>query len=795
MRRRAAGRVRDVAGRGRRAAGGLWAHRVAVGTVALVVLHLLLSRQIPWPSVVFDEAGYLGNARWLAGDRTWPMPFSPAYASGYPALLAPWFSVTDDPELQLRGALALNAVLLALLFPTLVALGRRLTALPEPIVLAAAAVGALTPAVLGAGVSAIAENLVLPVAALSVLAAWALAAPGAGRALPWAYGPLVGLGFAAHPRFTGVVVASAVLLVVVAIVRWVPWPRAAANLGGLLVVAAAARWASARMVEARWRDVQKPEGELGDSLRLLTSRDGLAELVKTADGQLWYLLAGSLGLWLIGLAVVGALARSGRAVGSEEPPPPVPDAPEALAAEHGRRIAAIHLLASVGAIFATSVAFFARNQFRIDHFTYGRHNDTFAPVLVAAGLAALLAPLGAAAARRRRWWLPLAGGALGITSVVLNATRDPLSFESRFSPFAAPAIARAAEWQPERAFLWPTVAALVGMAVVAALVAVRSRTDRGQPDADGAQIVGADAAAPRLARPRAAALAGAGLVAVAGGWGVWSGLWVVEGTRVFAELNVEDWDAPDDVRRLGVDHLSIDSSAQRARPVLNYPFALPGLQISMYDGLRPDDPPPSPWVLTDADSAAEQAAGSRIVLLDSNFLASTMGLPEGLALWVRPGAEQDRAAAAGHLLPTGFPTALPDAAASAEIELLDAPDGPVAVASGGRVALRVRVRHTGTESPWPDQASWPLPGHVRLVALIEPVDPDGVRGARSGGQLGRWMLPGDEVVVAAELIAIDEVLSPLPPGRYRVELALAQEGEAWSIEGGAEATFELEVTG
>lgn len=785
MRHRATGRVRGVGGTGRRAAGAVWAHRVAVGTVALLALHLLLSWQIPWPSVVFDEAGYLGNARWLAGDRSWPMPFSPAYASGYPALLAPWFAVTDDPELQLRGALALNAVLLASLFPMLVALGRRLTALPEPIVLAAAAVGALTPAVLGAGVSAIAENLVLPVATLSVLAAWALAAPSAGRVLPWAYGPLVGLAFVAHPRFTAVVVTSAVLLVVVAALRWVPWPRAIGNLGGLLLVAGVGRWANARIVDARWRDVQKPEGELGDSLDLLTSRAGLVELVKTADGQLWYLLAGSLGLWLIGLVAVAALARSGRAAGEPAPADPTdpadPDdgaigdaAAAALAATHARRIAALHVLASVGAIFATSVAFFARNQFRIDHFAYGRHNDTFAPVLVAAGLAALLAPLTGSAARHRRWWLPIAAGALGITSVVLNATRDPLSFESRFSPFASPAIARAAEWQPERAFLWPTVAALVGMAIIAVLVAVRS--------------------APR-ARPRAVVAAGVGLVAAVGGWGVWSGLWVVEGTRVFAELNVEDWSAPDDVRRLGVDHLSIDSSAQRARPVLNYPFALPGLQISMYDGLRPDDPPPSPWVLTEAGSAAEQAAGSRIVLLDSNFLASTMGLPEGLALWVRPGPEQDRAAAEGHLLPAGFPTELPDAAASAEIELLDAPAGPVTVASGDRVDVRARVRHTGGESPWPDQASWPLPGHVRLVALIEPVDPDGVRGARSGGQLGRWMLPGDEVVVDAELIAIDEVLAPLPPGRYRVVLALAQEGEAWSVEGGAEATFELEVTG
>jgi hypothetical protein len=41
---------------------------VVVGTLALIAFHLWTSRHAPGPTVAPDEAGYLGNARWLAGD-------------------------------------------------------------------------------------------------------------------------------------------------------------------------------------------------------------------------------------------------------------------------------------------------------------------------------------------------------------------------------------------------------------------------------------------------------------------------------------------------------------------------------------------------------------------------------------------------------------------------------------------------------------------------------------------------------------------------------------------------------
>ena len=51
--------------------------------MALVVIHLWSSAHVSDPTIVFDENGYLGNARWLAGGSTWEMPFAPAYSSAY----------------------------------------------------------------------------------------------------------------------------------------------------------------------------------------------------------------------------------------------------------------------------------------------------------------------------------------------------------------------------------------------------------------------------------------------------------------------------------------------------------------------------------------------------------------------------------------------------------------------------------------------------------------------------------------------------------------------------------------
>lgn len=96
-----------------------------MGGLALFAFHLWTAWRIGGPSVVFDEAGYLGNARWLAGGAIWDMPESPAYASGYSLLLAPIMAIFASAGAQWRAVLVLNAALLASVFPLVALLARR----------------------------------------------------------------------------------------------------------------------------------------------------------------------------------------------------------------------------------------------------------------------------------------------------------------------------------------------------------------------------------------------------------------------------------------------------------------------------------------------------------------------------------------------------------------------------------------------------------------------------------------------------------------------------------------------
>src|SRR5262245_15372900 len=90
---------------------------LVIGSVLLLALHVVLVRDIHGPSVVPDEAGYLGNARWLSGTSpTWIMAETPYYGFGYALFIAPLFRVIHDPETLYRAVLVVNALLATSLF-------------------------------------------------------------------------------------------------------------------------------------------------------------------------------------------------------------------------------------------------------------------------------------------------------------------------------------------------------------------------------------------------------------------------------------------------------------------------------------------------------------------------------------------------------------------------------------------------------------------------------------------------------------------------------------------------------
>ena len=194
------------------------------------------------------------------------------------------------------------------------------------------------------------------------------------------------------------------------------------------------------------------------------------------------------------------------------------------------------------------------------------------------------------------------------------------------------------------------------------------------------------------------------------------------------------------------------------------------------------------------DDRARSRHGDRVVLLDEGGLAVFSKVPVGLAVWVTPGSEQDRLADQGRLLPKNFPAPLPAAARRVDLNLDEPAGQTISVTSGGSVTVAMGGRHLGVVSPWPDAASFRMNGRVQVVADITPIAAGGPAGARSSGEIDRWVEPGQRFRAAVAVYAVDPGLQPLPPGNYRVRIGISQAGERWFSSGGNEATFVLRVT-
>ncbi len=455
---------------------------------------------------------------------------------------------------------------------------------------------------------------------------------------------------------------------------------------------------------------------------LATSARGLRELALAAIGQGWYLAAGSIGLSVVGVLVAVRVVRS--------------DSFDAA-----QRFAVTITLAIAASVFATSVLFFAQNQFRADHWVYGRHNDSFTPLLVAVGLASLLAVRPRAQKLRD---LAIALGVIVVLGTTVAIARDPVDLGSEFSPFAVPAIARWAVTSPESMFELASVIGGLGVVVLAAVVAISlaPRRPRSRVGAFGSQSLGVGLAVVALV-----------------GWSVYLGWAAVDGTAEFESVNAAGWDSPAQVERLGLTTLAIEERAAKSLPTLTYPFHLPGVDVTTYSE-RPGDEPVGPFLLARLDDLDRVGAGDRVALLDEGGFYGFFGAPQGLAVWVRPGPEQDRLAADSLLLPVGFPAPLPPPARVIELAWVGSEEPPRRVRPGGWVDVEVSARHAGTGSPWPDAASFGLDGRVQVQARLEAIDPtadlDGEAGrlpAPGSGELPRWIRPGDRFTTTVRVRA------------------------------------------
>ena len=370
-----------------------------LGIGLVVAVHLVLSGPMRVPIIQPDELGYLQNARYLArgGLRS-----QVEYYPGFSVLLIPAWLLSAAPLTVFRSALWIEAGLSGLSAWLVWQLVPRLVGPVQPGYRALiAGLVCAYPAALLYGDFALSEMAFGAMFVLVVLvAAWALPDH---RIRAWAtFGLTSGLLVLVHPRGLAVVVAAVVIGLAI-----LGWRRA--GVGPLLALTAGFVTSLSITV---WlvRQVKTPTTQLGayqpdGVISKSLSIHGATALGTEVFGQLFYLSVATFGLLPLGL-ILGARSLWRVLWGSDRQPIVL--------------VQAFAALSFVGVWGLSSL--FANLGDRADKLIYGRYNEgAIAPLLVLALADLLLSTRGkrriAAACR----WLAVGTIAIGVSGLVVMA--------------------------------------------------------------------------------------------------------------------------------------------------------------------------------------------------------------------------------------------------------------------------------------------------------------------------------------------------------------------------------------
>jgi hypothetical protein len=337
--------------------------------VLLALLHVGLALTRDRPLVFADEAGYLGNARFLAGGLPIKLYRSAAYSPGYSLLLVPFYWLGLSPARTYQAILILNGLLASTQYISLVYWMRRVLGERSPYAYAIAFVTSLYPAFLVQPLLAMSESAVVPLSAVLPLVAYATVEKKRAS-MAALFGALVAYLYVVHPRYICSLALAAFGVTALAVARVLPRRSALAALLTLGSGALAGRALMNYVTAANHGGAVSA----GSRLHSLTTSSGLAKLALEMAGQYWYLVAATAGLAVVGLLALGALALR--------------------SPEGGRRLespgwnAIVFTLLGAGLAFNVSSLFMSTGD-RVDHFIYGRYNEgTLAP-FIATGLWAM----------------------------------------------------------------------------------------------------------------------------------------------------------------------------------------------------------------------------------------------------------------------------------------------------------------------------------------------------------------------------------------------------------------------
>ncbi|HEY5976731.1 MAG TPA: hypothetical protein VIT85_02645 [Solirubrobacterales bacterium] len=518
-----------------------------LGTAFLFLARLAFSAIRTGPVVLADEAGYLINARELAGGLAGQLELAPFYRGGYSLLIVPLINLSSDQTVVYHLVLALNAALAASVFPLLYLLLTRFVGVPPAGAVWAALAGSVYPAVTVLSQASLSENALFPLVCVWLVAIGGLFANAERRpaAEIWAIG--LGLSTTALLAVHGRMIVAVVLAGLVLLVGLRRNLRLGTCLLAVAVIVAgviAVQVLNDHLLSQSYGAIA--EAEAGDRVDEIDEGHGPLTAAANLVGQTWYLLVATFGLAAV--VVVDAIRRLRRRADLSTPAGLIgPSAPE---------WAAIGLAAAL--LLVSAAAFPERS--RPDMLIYGRYVEVISPVLIALGLVAL-ARLGTI---RLRPAYPLGFAALAIAVALIAASADDPGDPSRWNISALPFFS---------ASLGP--ATLLAASLVAAVAAWLLNRVSGRG----------------LAR---LGLLAAGLFAVVAVYGVWNPV-----VRAERGAYPGDWESPEAiVETEGATTVAYDLDHYDTIGLYGTQWFMPDSRLVLFHGDR--QAPPSPFVLSGA---------------------------------------------------------------------------------------------------------------------------------------------------------------------------------------------------
>lgn len=431
-----------------------WLSRLTlVAGLALLVLLVVVAFAVHAPSVRPDELGFLLNGQVMIGNTEVPLAeeFRSFYPAGFSFFTAAAAYVGGTIAAQFRISLLVN---IAFTLGTVWVLAQWATkhlSLSKRWAWIVAVAVAVAPTVAANSLFAWSESLSrLGLAALVLLVYEVARHPSwttcIGTGLLAAYLPIV------HGRFTLVLPLTAVALVVVSVSR--NGQRRMACASGIVVAGIAYLLLSRVNVWLRDQLYSGSAGKEGRMIDKFLDPANTSSIVRGFMGQSWYLVATTFGILAVGVVVLCLDSLAGL--------------------KAGRRDQWVGPLFAVGASFLVVLtsALQLVKVIRPDHLVYGRYAEVVAPVLMTAGLAALLTKRRFVASG---WLAGIAASAVLLAAMALAAGRDELrAMISEGNFFAAP---NAIGLDVPRRFLEPMGYVSVGtfFVVLALTVFVASR--------------------------------------------------------------------------------------------------------------------------------------------------------------------------------------------------------------------------------------------------------------------------------------------------------------------------------